>query len=164
MKKKEERKMQKICFGLFGVVVITNATAADLCVRNDTMVVAMNPTVNATSSTYTSWTEGSKWSATFNYGVLHGIGICGGAWGTASAAGVEPPINIQNGLSLDKDGTQCYCKILRPIQSRWVYSGWERGSSAQPLCKDYCAQGCASAVRGSHAVRKGLFKSVNEID
>ena len=147
--------MQKIWFGLFGIIITTGTFAADLCVKNDAMVVAMNPYINATSATYTSAYAGKTWTGNFSYGKLSGIAGCY----TTGAASVGAP--SQAPITINTTGEYCYCKMLRPTLSPWLYAGYNVHSSP---CVNACQQSCSEFISRESSWRRALFRAINDID
>ena len=149
--KKRERKMQKLWFGLFGLIITTGAFAADLCVRNDAMVVAMNPLVKGgTNAVYDRLNK--TWSIQFGYGTISGIAACANDCATTGCVATNQNLNIYN-----TTGNYCYCKMLRPALSSWVFSGYGSG------CAD-CEYQCPRFANEKLEMRRGLFRSVNMLD
>ena len=153
--KKRERKMQKLCFILFGLIITTGAFAADLCVRNDAMVVAMDPLFNGTVASYDNTTK--VWSTRFSYGTISGIGAC-----ADDCRPTQGCVATNQNMNVYSVGNACYCKMLRPAPSRWVFSGV--GYNGPTQCATDCASRCASNVASSVPLRRGLFRSINAAD
>ena len=148
--KKRERKMQKICFILFGLIITTGAFAADLCVRNDAMVVALNPDINGTRISYSDIGV-RTWAVSFPYGTVSGIGAC--------AADCTTPGCVATNQNLRPDvnaGSICYCKILRPVESPWVHI-------TNVKCQK-CGDLCGYFVAGYWSKRVDLIRAINSAD
>ncbi len=151
--------MQKIWFGLFGLIITTGAFAADLCVRNDAMVVAMNPDINGTINDY--YETGVKtWSTKFSYGIISGIAAC------ATDCTTTGCIATNQNISAASTGAYCYCKMLKPVLSHWLhgsryYPGYSTDSNG---CANKCAFNCAYNSANSPQFRRALFQSVNMIE
>ena len=146
--------MQKLCFGLFGLIITTGAIAADLCIKNDAMVVALNPMYNGTANGSDSVNK--TWSTRFSYGTISGIATCATDCETQGCVATNQNLNVYS------TGGRCYCKMLRPAPSRWVYSG--HFSSNGNYCARDCASGCASNTASALALRRGLYGSINTLD
>lgn len=149
--------MQKLCFVLFGVIITTTATAANLCVRNDTMVVAMNPMVGGNSYSSTPKAAGGEWTVVFSYGTIRGISGC-----TSSASGgigSIAPATIADTISIKSGSGACYCQMLSPTKSQWVYTGYNQSSGCES-----CPGRCGEYVKGNITMRSGLFRSANQLD
>ena len=156
--------MQKIWFRLFGLIVTTGAIAADLCVKNDAMVVALNPHNSQTvSSTYDEGDAGGikTWTVTFPYGTISGIAA---NYNGCSAEACIPDAAAQANISAYSTGPYCYCKMLRPAESQWV----RRVHNSHIECSDNwaytCAHCCAMSIKSQINMRRALFQSVNMIE
>ncbi len=127
--------------------------AANMCIKNDAVMVVLDPQVNGTA--LANDVTGKTWSTKFSYGVISGIGACS----TNVASSQGGVASDQTNMTPYTGGTYCYCKMLRPIESPWVFSGYYSGSNY-----GYCANGCASecSVRAASAValRRGLFGNI----
>ena len=148
--------MQKLWFGLFGLIITTGAFAADLCIKNDAMVVAMNPFYAGTANGYDSVSK--TWSTRFSYGTISGIAACATDCTTTGCVATNQNMNMYS------TGASCYCKMLRPVESRWVFSGistYYYGPSNDG-CTPNCASNCASNAASASALRRGLFGNVIE--
>ena len=146
-------KITKLILALSASVFCINAMGANMCIKDDVVMVILDPVVNGSS--LSSNATGKTWSTSFNYGVISGIGGCGTAPSPVSAGVLAPN---QSAISPTSTGTYCYCKMLRPIPSQWVFSG---GISANAnTCASSCASNCASYVGSKDALRRGLFSSV----
>ena len=142
-------KITKLILTLSALVFCIDAMGANMCIKNDVMMVILDPVVNGSS--LSSNATGKTWSTSFNYGVISGIGACGGESVSTGAVATN-----QNALSPTSAGKYCFCKMLRPAVSQWVYSGINGASN----CASHCASYCASYVGSTVAVRQGLFSSV----
>jgi len=127
------------------------AHAANMCIKNDAVMVVLDPQVGGSSNGYSN--TGKTWSTKFSYGIISGIGGCYSNVG-ATQGGVASDQNITPYTT----GTHCYCKMLKPAESAWVYSGYSDNSYCAYNCANYCASYAASAV--AVALRVGLFSTV----
>ena len=140
---------QRICaivVSLFAMVACVGAHATTMCMASDTVAVILDPDINGTNYTYTS----GEWTTNFDYGDVSGIATCNstsGSYGTA-----YPQYNFEQGTT----GVYCWCRMLRPARSAWVYSG-AYGSAS--FCAANCASSCALYVRYYVAFRRGVFGS-----
>ena len=146
-------KITKLILALSASVFCINAMGANMCIKDDAVMVILDPVV--AGSSLSSNATGKTWSTSFNYGVISGIGGCGAAPSPVSAGTPAPDQSV---LSPTSTGTYCYCKMLRPIPSQWVYVGYRSNSDAN--CASNCASLCASRVGSMDAVRQGMFSSV----
>lgn len=139
--------MRKIIITLLMFVPVM-AHAANMCIKNDAVMVVLDPQVGGSLNGYSN--TGKTWSTKFSYGIISGIGGCYSNVG-ATQGGVASDQNITPYTT----GTHCYCKMLKPAESAWVHSGYVNSACAN-RCADYCAGYAGSAV----ALRVGLFSTV----
>lgn len=134
-----------------------NAHAANMCVKNDTLLVVLDPNITPTSISYDN--NARTWSATFSFGTISGIAGCG----SYSALGNKSDIvtQNQNAVSLYDTSTSyytCACKMLLPVESKWV-NGLYNASGTTAACSTLCAGKCRDALsRPAH--RRLLFGNV----
>jgi hypothetical protein len=111
--------------------------AANMCVKNDTVFVALDPNATASSSRYDN--SARTWSITFGFGTISGIAGCGenDKMGTNSF-----PVPNQNDVSTSATGGgvyyKCACKMLLPVESLWI------ATAAHSTGCNQCAQNCIS--------------------
>lgn len=127
------------------------AHAENMCVKNGSIMVVLDPQINGTALSNNA--TGKTWSTKFSYGVISGIGGCYSNVGT-TLGGVA---SNQTNISAYSTGQYCYCKMLRPIESPWVYSGLYSVS-----CGSRCMSDCSSNAGSLAALRAGLFGNVIE--
>lgn len=81
---------------------------------------------------------------------VEGVGVCSNNAGTSST---------RDNLSFDTSSTTnnkyCWCKMISPAISKWVYSGGNKTSEA--TCLRDCAANCAAAMQYSNY--RGYFFS-----
>ena len=145
--------MKKIIIAILMILPFF-AHAANMCIKNDAVMIVLDPQVGGTANGNSA--TGKTWSTKFSYGIISGVGGCYSNVG-ATQGGVASDQNITPYTS----GTYCYCKMLKPAESAWVYSGY--GSSAASYnnnCANYCASYCASNAASAVALRVGLFSTV----
>lgn len=136
-----------------------SAFAANMCVKNDTVFVVLDPIIAATSTSYDNAEH--TWSATFSYGTISGIAGCGGysAMGGTNAVNVKTP--NQNAPSISATTTNyyiCACKMLLPVESYWI-NVYYSGSGTTAACSTLCAGTCRNKLSDS-TVRGLLFGNV----
>ena len=143
--------MKKI-LSLFAMIFLPCVShAANMCIKNDAVMVVLDPQVGGTALANNN--TGKTWSTKFSYGVISGIGGCYNNVGSTQGGVASDQTNITPYTG----GTYCYCKMLRPIESPWVYSGSSySGSNCATNCASYCSSSAASAV----ALRAGLFGNI----
>ena len=127
----------------------TGYTAGTVTV--DPATYGLDPDINGTNYTYDA--SAGTWTTNFDYGDVSGISTCNstsGSWGVA-----YPQYNFEQGTT----GVYCWCKMLRPARSAWVYL-YEYGSASD--CDAYCADVCAYRVRYDADFRRGVFGSAGD--
>ena len=107
----------------------------------------LDPDVAPTTYTYDA--ANMTWDVTAPYGHLTGIAVCNSTEGTRStASGTDFPTGTS--------GVHCWCKMLSPGRSAWVYS---IESSSASDCASSCAAYCGARVRNRSDFRSALFGS-----
>ena len=131
------------------------AHAADtMCVKPTTTVVVLDPAINGTA--LSSNATGKTWSTEFSYGIISGVGAC-----YSNVCSSQGCIAANQTMSpYTNSGSYCYCKLLKPIESRWVYSGNATLSAGAGACSSSCAGYCASNASSAAALRRGMFGSI----
>ena len=125
--------------------------AANMCIKNDAVMVVLDSQVNGKALAYNN--TGKTWSTKFSYGVISGIGGCYSDVGLTQGVVASDQTNITPYTG----GLYCYCKMLRPIESPWVFSGnLDNLNYCAINCASYCSSYAASAV----ALRAGLFGNI----
>ena len=148
--------MKKYLWLLFLIPYATYA--ADMCVKNDTVMVVLDPLITGTNGT--SDTSTKTWTGVFSYGTIHGIAGCG----TESLDPGQIPVD-QASITTTSIGSKCFCKMLRPAVSKWVAIRCGNCTNAgQCGDKGSCVGSCKSAMLQSDAPsvssRQALFGSV----
>ena len=139
---------------LFFIILPCVANAANMCVKDDAMVIVLDPQIGGTALSSDASTK--TWSTKFSYGVISGIGGCYNNVGSPQGVVASDQTNI----TPDSTGYYCYCKMLRPIESPWVYGGLTSISVYTPsLCASSCASSCSSYAASVVALRAGLFNN-----
>lgn len=133
------------------------ANAANMCVKNDTLLVVLDPNITPTSTSYDN--DARTWSATFSFGTISGLAGCG----TYSALGNKSDIvsTNQSAVSLSDMLTSyysCACKMLLPVESLWI-NGLYQASGTTAGCSTLCAGKCRDAL-SRPAFRRLLFGNV----
>ena len=135
--------MQKILLILICMFIGT-AHATEMCAKNNTIVVPLDSTVapERDGSGYNAieW----MWWIQYPYGKLYGISTC---------LSLEEVQEIENNPKLDampqvlnsdddilvgrSSGGTCYCKIIHPMSSAWVFN-LNFGATCTTRCTDIC--------------------------
>ena len=119
---------------LMAIVAFANANATTMCVESDMVAIVLDPDIAGTGYTNTS----GEWTATFPYGTVSGISTCNSTSGSYGVA--RPNANFEQGTT----GVYCWCRMLRPARSAWVYR-YARSSASD--CASRCAGVCGYYVR-----------------
>ena len=153
-KQKGERQMNKLITSLCAITIagmmFVPSYGANMCVQDDATMIVLDPIITGTSNGSNG--TGKTWSTKFSYGIISGIAAC------ADDCATKGCVATNQNMSVYSAGFLCYCKMLRPALSRWVYSGTR--SSTHSNCASGCASYCASNVASEVAVRRGLYRSV----
>ncbi|MBO7508885.1 MAG: hypothetical protein J6T57_01225 [Alphaproteobacteria bacterium] len=139
--------MKKIIITLL-IIAPAVANAANMCIKNDAVMVVLDPQINGTALSNNA--TGKTWSTRFSYGVISGIGGCYSASGGTQGDVASDQVNV----TPYSTGNFCYCKMLKPVESAWVYFGTPYN------CVSNCAGNCSSGAASAVALRSGLFGSV----
>ena len=142
--------MKKIIILLVAFLPIL-AYGENMCVKNGSVMVVLDPQIGGTALANNA--TGKTWSTRFSYGVISGIGGCFSDVGSVLGA-----IASDQNITPYTVGGRCYCKMLRPIESAWVYGGGDTTFS----CSARCAADCSSGTASNVALRAGLFGNVIE--
>lgn len=137
------------------------AHAANMCVKNDTLFVVLDPNIAPTSTSYDN--DARTWSATFSFGTISGIAGCAPYTSVGSATSIGQKSTSQSAMKLNGTmvaGVMCGCKMLLPVETYWI-NGQYVVSTDGAACGTICAQRCASALTGTAlTVRAGIFGNV----
>lgn len=99
----------------------------------------------------------TDWTATCTtYGVstpISGIGICSSTQGS----GYQTATDLDTSSTAD-DNKYCWCRMISPAVSRWVYSS----SPSNQYCDRYCAHYCTLNLYVYAAFRSVLFGSLSD--
>ena len=105
--------------------------------------------------------KSGKWGKVFPYGNISGISVCSTISGTANTAATDAQTTTLNeeytaqaGVG-DNTGFYCWCKMINPSSSKWVYYGSRTNAST---CASTCASYCGST--NTAAFRTALYNSV----
>ncbi len=133
---------------MFVVIVSGVAHAANTCYSGGAVPMSVDISIGGTNFTYNA--ADMTWTANFDYGDVSGIAVCNdtsGSWGVAS-----PQYDFESGTT----GAKCWCKMLSPARSAWVYNGSYNSASQ---CATSCAY-CVNYVSSNADFRGGMFGSV----
>ena len=136
-------KKHLIIAGIICAASIPPAAAVTKCVKL------------TTSTTCTSASGGygqSNWSATCGGIEIQGVSFCGSQDGGQMGAISE---NVTTS-STASDNKHCWCKMVSPAVSRWVYY------SEFSECANNCVFYCSFGVRNGASIRSALFGSLSD--
>ena len=146
--------MKKIVITLITLLPIV-AYGDNMCVKDGSILVVLDPQIAGTALSNNQ--EGKTWSTQFSYGVVSGIGGCYNDVGSTTGGVASDQVNITPYTT----GSYCYCKMLKPVESAWVYSGLSNYYTSR--CADNCASTCSSSTAGAAvALRAGMFGNIAE--
>jgi len=143
--------MNKIIVLFLTLAPIVCYAADTMCVKPTTTVVVLDPAINGTALANNA--TGKTWSTQFPYGIISGIGGCYNNVGSTQGGVASNQTNI----TPYSTGGLCYCKMLRPIESPWVFSGVGNNNTS---CLTDCARVCSSNAASAVALRRGLFGNI----
>ena len=123
---------------------------ANMCIRDDAVMVVLDPVISGAA--LASDATGKTWSTKFSYGVISGIAAC-----YTNVGATQGMVASNQTMTVSSTGSYCYCKMLRPVESPWVFSGSNDGSN---YCATRCASYCASNAGSAVALRVGLFGNI----
>ena len=88
---------------------------------------------------------------------VNGIGVCAGQVGNSTPL---DSLTISTCFSTGScpasgDAVYCYCRMVSPALSQWVYSGLVYRSESE--CVNYCASTCYQYLIDKQALRNTLF-------
>ena len=136
---------------VLGMILPVAVNAANMCIKDDAVMIVLDPQVAGTALSNNS--KGKTWSTRFSYGIISGIGGCYSNVGSTQGVVASDQVNI---TPYTTQGGYCYCKMLKPVESAWVYSGYTDGSN----CANNCASRCSSYAASGVALRGGLFGNI----
>ena len=139
-------KKHLIIAGIICAASIPPAAAVTKC-------VALNSSTTCTSS---SGAPGqSNWSATCGGIEIQGVAFCGSRNGVFAGTKSE---NVTTGSTSD-DNKYCWCKMVSPAVSRWVF---HPADTLAGSCAYSCAYLCAADAQGSASFRSALFSGLSD--
>lgn len=152
--------MKRYLFLFF--LIPMSAFSANMCVKNDTVFVVLDPIIAATSTSYDNAEH--TWSATFSYGTISGIAGCAAAGSVGGAASVGSASTSQTAISMTGtavNGAMIACKMLLPVESKWVNAQYYSTTPNSVACSTISAQRCAALMsQTAQTVRAGIFGNV----
>lgn len=130
--------------GLCCITAIPSAMAVTKCVNLSTV---------ATSCTAVDSQLGANWEMNCKTGsanvLIRGVGVCsdeGGSDGD-TASDISISDKWQDGTAYDYPNKYCWCKMVSPAVSQWVYVSGGQGYTCHKYCSAYCANKLPSLLR-----------------
>lgn len=149
---------------LLSAIIPTSAFAANMCVKNDTLFVVLDPNIAATSTSYDN--NERTWSATFSFGTISGIAGCALASSVGGASALASPSTSQTAISMTGtaiNGAMIACKMLLPVETKWINSWYYSTTPNSVACSTISAQSCAALMsQTANTIRAGIFGNVIE--
>ena len=131
--------------------------AGIICAASIPPAYAVTKCVKLTPSTLctTSSSNGSNWYATCGGIAIQGVAFCGSLDGGPVGATTETVTTS----SISDNNKYCWCKMVSPAVSRWVYS---RAYALAGECASDCAYVCASNAQYRSNFRSGLYSGLSD--
>ena len=136
--------------------------ATTMCAANDTVAIILDPSIQIAS---VGTLEMERWWAHSSYGTLYGIGAClnsthgkarGGSLANLTDTNNNGETNYVTGS--ERYGRYCWCRLIHPVSSLWVYGGASYGSASS--CASDCVAYCGRGFRDNADYRTGLIDSI----
>ncbi len=138
-------KKHLIIVGIICAVTIPPAYAVTKCVK-----------LTSSTTCTTSTSNGSNWYATCGGIEIQGVAFCGSQNGGSEGVTTETVPTS----STSEDNRYCWCKMVSPAVSRWVFAYNGHGSAGH--CADECSLYCAFIAEESEPGRAGLFSGLSD--
>ena len=130
-----------------------------ICVATIPPAMAVTKCVKLSSSTtcpdYSGATGQSNWSATCGGISIQGVAFCGSQNGGSAGATTDAVTTS----STSNDNKYCWCKMVSPAVSRWVFN---LALASAGFCANRCAYYCAGIAQSSASFRSGLFSGLSD--
>ena len=139
-------KKHLIIAGIICAVSIPPAYAVIKCVK-------LTPSTTCTSFSGSYYY--SNWSATCGGIEIQGVVFCS----STNAGSVGTTTEKIVATAENEDNKYCWCKMVSPAVSSWVYGGSFTNGAA---CANKCAYHCAETTKNSSAFRSGLFSGLSD--
>ena len=139
-------KKHLIIAGIICAVTIPPAAAVTKCVKLTSSATCINPSAELRQS---------NWSATCGGIEIQGIGLCG----SKNGLGPGIPSGSVTTSSTPDDNIYCWCKMVSPAVSHWVFYDADTPASN---CASICARYCAYDALRSSVFRTALFSGLSD--
>ena len=137
-------KKHLLIAGLICMATIPPVSAVTKCVKLSS---------STTCSNYSGATGQSNWSVTCGGVSVQGVAFCGSQSGGSQGA-TSTTVTISSTVDNNK---YCWCKMVSPAVSSWVFASDLPGSS----CYNVCPYQCAYAINDA-SFRSGMFGSLSD--
>ena len=137
-------KKHLLIAGLICMATIPPVSAVTKCVKLSS---------STTCSNYSGATGQSNWSVTCGGVSVQGVAFCGSQSGGSQGA-TSTTVTISSTVDNNK---YCWCKMVSPAVSSWVFASDLPGSS----CYNGCPYHCAYAINDA-SFRSGMFGSLSD--
>ena len=110
--------MKKILITLL-VMNTTGAYATSMCVPDNRLSITLDPTINYTMGGMSAGLDNFKlWRMVYPYGTVVGTSaLLSKNYGTNLAEIIDNGNVVVGG---ERNGNNCYCKMLHPLESKWI--------------------------------------------
>lgn len=174
--------MKKIILILCVIMTTTVVHATQMCARRNTTVIPLDATVDVKGAYTVGGSDPveNMWWIPFLYGTLYGINTCLSVpeiqeyvpeWSGSGDLPIVPGGEEMQGRSeiyTASDGTvydrrYCYCKLIHPMSSQWVYTSKENASVDRNWCAKRCYFAClydSANTASLGTIRSKLFISI----
>ena len=133
--------------------------AGIICAASIPPAYAVTKCVKLTSSTTCTSSSGefgqSNWSATCGGVSVSGVAFCGSQNGNSMGTKSEKVTTS----STSDDNKNCWCKMVSPAVSSWVFNISTESAGA---CAYLCAYNCAGRAQSQSAFRTPLFSGLSD--
>ena len=133
--------------------------AGIICAASIPPAYAVTKCVKLTSSTTCTSVSGafgqSNWSATCGGIEIQGVAFCGSQNGGSMGTKSEKVTTS----STSDDNKNCWCKMVSPAVSSWVFNTSTESAGA---CAYLCAYNCAGRAQSQSAFRTPLFSGLSD--
>ena len=145
-------KKHLILAGAFTMAIVqvqpTFAVTKCVALNSNTTCTYKNPGEYAIDWTSTCTTNGASTP-------ISGIAVC-----SANDGSILYPETELNISSAFEENLYCWCRMVSPAVSLWVYA--DASAATADYCLTYCADSCATNMKDSAYFRRALFGSLSD--
>lgn len=146
--------MKKILLILSMCFVSWSAQSAQMCAENDAVII---PYGTGVGTNYNYWpsvaNSGTTWTVNSYYGMMTGVTACLSSNESTGTYAMNASVSAKGG---EQAGKYCWCKMLHPVSSYWVYFG---DVGTMTSCVSACATNCASMVNSNANARSNMLSA-----